>query len=291
MKRSLAFLVLIIIAFLAISYIPVTITRSIVVTYPIDKTMEQVVRPKLRAKWFEHEMQIIPINPASVAVLATDTKGHKKKMMISMSPDPDQPLHTIVTLKLKGTISEKLFPGGSSNADLMNSLDHLRDYMENTEKMYGFKIRKVLVTDTSFLFLSRVVPTVQKQEETKKIFDTLISYATNNNITYTGVRIFHTERIDRENTQLFASIGISSYVPDHPSDSMLVKHMPYQKNLLEAEFDGIYKNVDSVYRALEAYKEDRSLINMAIPYQKFLTPGYGFSDTQRVRINVYYPFY
>ena len=72
---------------------------------------------------------------------------------------------------------------------------------------------------------------------------------------------------------------------------MLVKHMPYQKNLLEAEFDGIYKNVDSVYRALEAYKEDRSLINMAIPYQKFLTPGYGFSDTQRVRINVYYPFY
>jgi hypothetical protein len=297
MKRTIVFSVAVfILAFLVISYIPVTISHAVKVSYPMDKTMEQFLGSKSLAKWFnedstQYKLKVTPINPATLNVYATDANNRKRHIVITMTPDASNPLTTIVTMKMKGHITEKLFPGRTSTHNLNQLLNKLQAYMEDSERMYGFKIRKTLVSDTTFLYMTRTVPTTSRQEETKKIFDKLISFAAANNITYNGVRIFHTERINRETIQLFASIGVSSYVPEHPSDSILVKHMPYKKNLLEAEFEGRYKDADSVYQALEAYKSDRNLINMAIPYQKFITPGYGFADTQRVRINVYYPFY
>jgi hypothetical protein len=54
---------------------------------------------------------------------------------------------------------------------------------------------------------------------------------------------------------------------------------------------GPYGKTKELYSVLEEYKRNNNLVSMAIPFQKFLSEGYGFADSQVVKTRISYPVF
>jgi hypothetical protein len=170
------------------------------------------------------------------------------------------------------------------------SMDSLASYFTIPEKMYGYPIRDIKVTDTAFLFASRTIATADFPQASAALFEMLLRQAAKYKVPYTGVRIFNMEKMG-DRRVIYAGIGIEYRVDTSPGDSAAFKWMPYQKNLLAVDMEGPYSEVDRVKESLEQYRVDKEMVSMAIPFHKYLSDGYGYTDSQRVRIRVCLPVY
>jgi effector-binding domain-containing protein len=170
------------------------------------------------------------------------------------------------------------------------NLETLKDYMTDTRRFYGFEIQEITVQDTAFLFKRETVPLAEKQVAMKRIFEFLINYANQQNAGYNGTRIFYTLQSANEIT-LFASIGVTNMIEPSAASGIEYKRMPLGKNLIAASYQGPFGQSEKAFRALEMFKKDHNLSSMAIPFQKFMSDGYDFSDDQVVQLKIYYPVF
>ncbi len=210
---------------------------------------------------------------------------------IDASPLVDNPNITRFTLTYNTTPWRKLTEKNPLLAETFRNMDAFGDYMKDPVKVYGYNIHEVLVTDTSFLFASRTVPSDEFANETKSLFDMLIAEASRRDAGYNGVRIFNWLENGDGTSSLFAGIGVTKRINTPDDDVVSYKMMPYQKKLLVADFEGPYKDVMKVYAAMEEYKEDNKRVSMAIPFHKYISDGYGFADTQVVKMRVSFPVF
>lgn len=230
-------------------------------------------------------------NQSIYSTLLSFSNGKKEMgFILSASPDTLKNHLTVLTMIYKDSYFNKWFGGSELVKNALNSFDGFDEYLDDSKKMYGFEINPVKVTDTAFLFTRKTVPLADRQKNMKILFEELISYAEKRNAGYNGVRIFYSLRSGDEVT-LFASIGITNTIEIPSSEPYEYKMMPFEKNLLEATYQGPYAGAEKVYEALEAYKRDRQLTSMAIPFQKFISDGYDFADEQIVQLKVYYPVF
>jgi hypothetical protein len=175
--------------------------------------------------------------------------------------------------------------------DAATDLKKLGELLSTTEYVYGYKILVTTVTDSSFLFQQKVVDKGEEALQTKKLFDELIAYAAERDANYNGVRILYSQQVNKEQVALFCSVGVNRYTPTQPDQKIQYKMMPYGKKLLVMDYEGPYGKTKDLYRILEDYKRYNNLVSMAIPFQKFITPGYGFADTQVVKTRISYPVF
>lgn len=294
-----------------VSVVPKTFRHRVSIPFGMLKTGEQLYNPAYLVKWYVPFTQTdshafdsttkntisngnysLEINDQTLvgAVLKSRSGTNQKEFLFNVVPDTLSALESIVTLSYINTLFNEWFKRDELVKNALQSLANLKDYMEDTKRLYGYEIRITTVADTSFLFLSGTVPVAEKRAATKKLFEQLIAYADKKKAGYNGTRIFYSQKLDDEIT-LFASIGVSNFVLIDPGEPFEYKRMPYGKNLLEAAFQGPFGNVYKVYEALETFKTDRQLVSMAIPFQKFMSDGYDFSDSQVVQMKVYYPIF
>jgi effector-binding domain-containing protein len=316
MKKGLliVFIVLLVGAgFFYILFVKHEFKKTVHLNMPITTVTAQFAYPVNLKKWFspfaavsteetviiDSVKKIITTGNYSVQVsnqsiystLLTYSNGKKEKQFIlSASPDTGKSSQTDLTLVYKDSYFKKWFGSGELVKNAVNSFNDFDEYLNDTKRMYGFEINPVKVIDTAFLFIRRTVPLAERQTATKDLFEELISYAEKRNAGYNGVRIFYSLRSGDEIT-LFASIGISNRIEIPSNEPYEYKMMPFEKNLLEATYQGPYAGAEKVYEALRAYKEDRNLTSMAIPFQKFVSDGYDFADDQIVQLKVYYPVF
>ena len=213
------------------------------------------------------------------------------RFMIIADALVDQSNFSRFSLSYNTTPWKKLMQKNPLIEESRKNLDAFAAYMKDPIKVYGYNIHEVTVTDTSFLFSSRTVPTAKFANESKMLFDLLISEASKRNAGYNGVRIFNWQDNGDGTLSLFAGIGIMKRVNTFDGDVVSYKIMPYQKKLLVADFEGPYKDVMKVYAAMEEYKEDSKRVSMAIPFHKYLSDGYGFADTQIVKMRISFPVF
>lgn len=294
--------------------IPITFNTKVKVPYTLDKTMEQLRLPVQLGKWFlpfanydtqlvkksfypkpsisstDHELVVESAKPANAVLILTEN-GHSKRFNISVLPDPSNSRSCIVKLPVSNTIWQRMIDPDPLDEIAISGIKNLGGFTNDTKRFYGFSIHRETVKDSSYLYKTITVRPNQKTEGTKLLFDSLISFVRNNNITWNGKRIFYSQLTGPEELQIFASIAINSPVGLYPAEGITKKMMPVGKNLLVADYKGAYKNVTAVFRALEQYKRDYSLVSMAIPFEDFKTPGYGFAPDDIVEIKVCYPVY
>ena len=184
----------------------------------------------------------------------------------------------------------KNIAGSNLGTDAKSSLDSLKQFLSNPVKLYGFKINPGHVTDTTFLFAKKTIDKKDFAPESKALFDMLIKEAGKRGVVYTGVRIFHFQDNGDKRT-IFASIGINKSIVTKETDSVSLKKMPYNLNLLTIDYNGTYKDIAQAYQAMYDYKTDNRYVTMAIPFQKYLDPGYGYSDSDQVHILLCYPVF
>ncbi len=228
---------------------------------------------------------------------AVDIKYLKKKgktyfpFLVSTEPIVDKTGVTNLILAYITNRWNKLKGGSLVEKETLQSLDKLKEYFKDPVQLYGFDIKQITVTDTTFLFASRIIETRKFSEESTSLFDFLLSEAKKRNVDYTGVRIFHFEETGNNTRKIFAGISINRSIKTNENELVNFKMMPYQKNLLAVDYEGPYYNVKKINEALEEYRMDNNMGSMAIPFHKYLSDGYGFADSQVVKLRVCFPVY
>jgi effector-binding domain-containing protein len=214
---------------------------------------------------------------------------NKKQQDIVFSVITDTGRSSKVTLSYEGTLWNKLFGGNSITKNAEESLKNLKEYFGDTKKMYGYDMGVIDVTDTAFLFTSRVVAKSIKNESFKNLFESLIKYAEEKNLAYTGTRIFYTSDYGNDSVHLFTSIGINN-TKDVPLDGTFsLKKMPYKGRLLTAYYQGSFNKVNNAISALGQFKTDNEMTSMAIPFIKLISEGIYFEDNQVIQATACYP--
>ncbi|MBN8672495.1 MAG: hypothetical protein J0L56_00090 [Chitinophagales bacterium] len=306
------FLLLLAAGIFFITLIPQTYEREVTVPYTMLKTGEQLSLPVNLVKWYlpfaiddsvkKNISGKKEIKTSDYSLLTTETtsistlliagwKNKQKQFHFTASADSGEMSSSKIKLTYKSTLLNKWLDKGQLIKNAEESLLNLKAYMEDTRQFYGYQIEQTTVTDTSFIFLSAIVPVTEKRAATRKLFEQLINYSKQKDGGYTGTRIFYTVPYGKDQVMLFASIGISGRIIIKKGEQIQYKRMPWGKNLLVASYQGPYKDISKVYTALENFKADHSLSSMAIPYQKFFSDGYDFDDDQVVQMKVYYPIF
>lgn len=218
----------------------------------------------------------------------TDNK-RSKQLLFSVVPDTG---HTSkVIINYTATLWQQVFKSDKMISNAEKSLDNLKDYIGDSKKMYGYEVEMTSVTDTAFLFSSRVVPAQEKKAAFKNLYESLIKFAESKELGYNGVRIFYMLPYGKDSLHLFTSIGISNTGNAPLTGPFILKRMPYMGRLLKAYYQGGFGNVISSLDALNQYKADNGMNSMAIPFIKLITEGIEFDDSQIIQANALYPVY
>ncbi len=296
MKSKMKFLVIGLVLLLVIIYAVVPAQKELVVKVPlpIERVMMEFEMMEKIDNWYTpkkeqgYTLAVEKANPFEF--IFVNTKADKTTPVhIVVSPDTTDSKLTKIVYRYEQ--SRLPIPGDDLEASVASSLTKLGDMLKTTTYVYGYNILTTTVTDSSFLFQNKVVAKANEAVETKKIFDELIAYAEKRNAGYNGVRIFYTQRVNNEEVALFASVGVNNYTPTGPEEKIQYKMMPYGKKLLILDYEGPYGKSKELFTVLEDYKRYNTLVSMAIPFIKFMSPGYGFTDSQVVKTRISYPVF
>jgi hypothetical protein len=296
MKRNMKWIVIGLGLLVALFFLVMPSQKELVVkvSLPIERVMLEFEDMNKVDQWYGpkknegYALSIEKANPFEFIFIHTKD-GKTTPLHIVVSPDTTD--SKITKIVYRYSQSRLPIPGDDLSASAAASLSKLGELLNTTTYVYGHKILTTTVTDSSFLFQSRVVAKANEVVETKQIFDELIAYAEKRNAGYNGVRIFYTQRVSKEEVALFASIGVANYTPTGPDEKIQYKMMPYGKKLLILDYEGPYGKSKELFSVLEDYKRYNTMVSMAIPFIKYMSPGYGFTDSQVVKTRISYPVF
>ncbi len=232
-------------------------------------------------------LQIDVLNERSCVLRVTEN-DHSVEILYNITADTVN--KNSVTLLYKASLWQKLTGTNKIFDEAEKSLTGLKDYTEDTRRVYGFPISLVLVIDTTFLFTAKTVALSSKQQSIKELYRELINYAAAKDAGYTGTNIFYITAEGKDSVRLYQGIGISKNVLQLPLYGPIsVKRMPYKKNLVMAAYKGRFGDIPAVFSALEQFSIDNSMISMAIPFLKFESGENDFDDEKIISANAYFP--
>jgi effector-binding domain-containing protein len=312
MKKKVLFFVLSIgIAFLLYACLVNTVTKKeILINAPVIRVQHQLSAIKSISRWYlpfagtdTAAIKITENNKLeanSNSLLITSLTGLRAAYQVSENGATKNFLFDVfadtagqskVTLIYETNLWNRLTGNNTVTANAIKSLQHLKEYFEDTKKMYGFEMEVVELTDTAFLFTSKVVANSAKKAAFKSLYESLIQYAAEKDMGFNGTKIFYTSPFGNDSIHIFTSIGISNPKNASLSGEYSLKKMPYKGRLLSAYYQGSFKNINSVIRAMEQFKSDNGMTSMAIPFIKPITEGIDFDDAQIIQARAYYPVY
>ena len=222
--------------------------KKVTIPFSMQKIHEQLSEPDNIIKWYlpfagidttqqkisttqtkiEANGNYLEIKNQSIAGsgIITGNKDANKVFVLTIIPDSTNRMLCEVQLSYNTTLFKKIFGGSALEKNAVKSLENLKDYMEDTKKLYGFEIGLETVVDTAFVFSRRTVPVNNRQAATKKLFEDLISYAEKNSLGYTGTRIFYSMKNSSGEVTLYASVGISKSFENKTGNLYEYKAMP-----------------------------------------------------------------
>jgi hypothetical protein len=287
-----------------------SINHQIIVDFPLDMVTQQFRNPYQLAKWYfepgcdscagfsyakieqgmqvtdgSHTVRIKEKNPATFQLESGDKSN--EPMLFTLKTVNANAQQTALQVQVKCRSWQKWM----NMLPKSNVFSKLELFLQNSEALYGYTINVSLIADTTFLFKSIKVSDKERTSSANALFDSLISYATKRQLDYRGNRIFHLEKEDKDSVKLFASISIHTWLPEKPVGGIRFKQMPYRNKLLEAGYKGSFSGLQNVYNAMDDYRRDHNLVNIALPYIKFNTAAINVDDSAIIDVQVYCPVY
>lgn len=233
-------------------------------------------------------LKITNIIGYSAQYKVTENKNSKEILFNVM---PDTANYSKVTATYTATLWQQIFNQNKIIQLTEKNLENLKDYVGDAKKMYGYDVEMTSVTDTAFLFTSKVVSKLEKKNAFKNLYESLIKFAEVKDLGYNGVRIFYMLPYGKDSIHLFTSIGITNTKDAPLSGPFILKRMPYMGKLLMSYYQGSFANTITPLNALAQYETDNDMKSMAIPFIKLITEGIEFDDSQIIQAKALYPVY
>jgi hypothetical protein len=292
--------------------VPIQFSATAKVPYSLNRTMDQFRTAEQLRKWFHpfvnadsseigkldgersglymdgHGIELVADKPGHI-VLAIETDDIERRVDFSISADPSVKGHCLVEASVYRTIWKRWIDPDPIDQQVVNSLKELEAFTNDTQRFYGFVIKKEEITDSCYLFMTKTILPDEKAAATTQLFDSLINHIKTHPVEWSGRRIFYQQPTDSGRINIFTGVVVSCILERQVALGIGQKKLPAGKQMLTAEFKGVYKDIDKVYKAIDQYRKDYSLVGYMLPFEDLLSPGFGFQPEDKIRIKLCYP--
>ncbi|KYP15558.1 GyrI-like domain-containing protein [Flavihumibacter sp. CACIAM 22H1] len=292
--------------------VPIQFSSTARVPYSLTRTMDQFRTADQLRKWFHpfvnadsseigvlegektglfmegHGIALASQKPGQIS-MAVETDDVERRVNFTISADPDAKGHCLVEASVYRTIWKRWIDPDPIDEQIVESLKELETFTNDTQRFYGFVIKRETITDSCYLFMTKTIAPDEKAAATKELFNNLIQYLKTHPVDWSGRRIYYQQPTDSNRIHIFTGVVVSCMLENHPDLGIGQKTLPAGKQMLTAEFKGAYKDIDKAYKALDQYRKDYSLVSYMLPFEDLLSPGFGFLPEDKIRVKVCLP--
>ncbi|HTM92448.1 MAG TPA: hypothetical protein VL095_08525 [Flavisolibacter sp.] len=173
-------------------------------------------------------------------------------------------------------------------SDLDELLQHLKNFAEKTENIYGFNIRRTTFTDTLLAakkFAGKEYPSLTEIYKTiHQVRQTLSSQG----IVTTGYPMLNVNRKDSALYETMIAIPVNKKpLPQHTV--FFTRMISMKDKFLFTEVTGGPGTIQNAHGAINQYMNDHSLSAPAIPFEVLITDRSQEADTSKWKTLVYHP--
>ena len=168
-------------------------------------------------------------------------------------------------------------------------LQSMKVFLEKTENIYGFEIKKRLVTDSVLISLRRSFEHYPNVQEIDAMIQDLRKYIIQNNAIEKNSPMLNVLTFDSSHYEAMSAIPVDKALPRTPEFSP--KFLLKGGNVLEAQIQGGPLTIENSLKEFENYRSDYRYISPAIPYQLLVTDRLKETDTTKWVTKLYYPIF
>ena len=216
--------------------------------------------------------------------LITEGKGLKKiEYAYTVLPQKKED-ETLISIEEKTNIFSNLLSFFVSKDDDNSPINDLKIFMETPRLYYGFDIIKKHVTDTDILVVKKVILAKYKFTEAAKSFDLLKKYALANGLNQTQPVM--AQFIPKQNDSIELKIGLPVNKKVKNKGDLQFVNMPATGYMYTAKFNGLFKDRNKVFSAVQNYFSDRRMPMPILPFEIYLDNKLPTSETDTVNIQL-----
>lgn len=311
MTKKVLFLLLLLIVLIS-CFIPVTRQKTIPVKASFFNVYQQLAKPgswekwraDLRPVWLSDSGKIsnsqvpggfnivagdLKLNvqiQGYVFIIAELGKNGKYNYTYTVLPGKFSNLTSVTVTETTGLFKYLL---NRHTPDLFSDthISDLKNFMENNDLYYGYKIIKKRVTDTSIVVLRKMVLTKNKFSEAAKILTALKEYVSLHHLSQTQPLM--AQFFDKTSDSSQVNIGLpvdKKILAKYPFSFM---EMPTTGYLYTVRFRGKFSDRLKAYAAVHRYFNDRLMPVPILPFETYLDNKLPATESDEINIQINFP--
>jgi effector-binding domain-containing protein len=167
-------------------------------------------------------------------------------------------------------------------------LQHLKQFAEKTENVYGFPITTGSYKDT-LMITSKCTTAVQPNNAAiMKMIASVKQYAASQQVQQTGNPIYNVMAVSEKEFQLMVGLPVNKLVKE--TNEFYARRMVAGKFLV-TQVTGGDSTVQKAFKQLQAYMRDYKKTAMAIPFNEMVTDRPTEPDTSKWVTRIYFPIF
>ena len=163
----------------------------------------------------------------------------------------------------------------------------IHSYYINTDRVYGYDIRREFVKDSAFVFTSDSIKGYPTTDMIYAKIAELRNYIASQNAIATDSPMVNIYTKDSFYFQTKVALPVNKRLPT--SGRIFYRWMLPRGNMLITNVTGDTKKVEEAYKVVENYVSDYSLTAPAIPFYSFITNRQAEKDSSKWVTRIYYP--
>ena len=168
-------------------------------------------------------------------------------------------------------------------------LQSMKAFLEKTKNIYGFEIKKTLVTDSVLISVRRSFEHYPHVQEIDAMIQELKKYIVQNNAIEKNSPMLNVLKIDSSHYEAMTAIPVDKALPQ--TLEFAPKFLLKGGNILEAQVQGGPHTIENGLLEIENYRSDYGYTSPAIPYQLLVTDRLKETDTTKWITKLYYPVF
>jgi effector-binding domain-containing protein len=304
-------LIILFAAILATYFIPFKLQKSVLIRYSFLNTYSFLAKPLKWEKWRPELRKVMNTDSGKIIIRRDSTQftikydslelgvlpkgnsfniserinGHSTNYSYVLIPVPDKFLNkTIVYITQKTNALNYLIGKLEQPAFLDEHLNSLKNYLETDSLLYGFKIFKTGVPDSTLIVMEKEVFEKDKFTEAAKILATLKQYIKANNIKQTQPLIAQFNQNIKDSVHVKVGFFINKEVKS--GNGIEFTRMPKGGPLFAVKFKGEFSKRGEAYDALTQYFTEHSHQVVLLPFETYLDNKLPVNDKDIINIQV-----
>jgi len=280
-------------------------TQTITVECPNNAVIRNMTNSTNWSKWWPGEKindSIFLYKKKNIAIQIVLLNGFKastiSKDIITKLDFQFSPLSNTSTQFILNTIFEfsnnpikkaiQYLSYSEEKEDYISFMNSVREHFSSPDKVYGFKIEKQKVPNSSYISTKQSYQRVPTEEEIYGLIDQLNQYIELQKSKSINFPILNIHTNNNKDFDVMVAVATDQNLPSNKK--FFLKNMMLG-NILVAEVKGGNTAIDQCQQAMKNYVEDYQKSSPAIPFQRLITNRLTEKDSTKWVTTINYPIF